>query len=220
MPFTGFSDEFLKSIIAESLKTSSPGVWNITRHYMYSRLAGLFRTHDDADKRCLSISHSAFLARLMGLQHAQLMEANYPEYNMLQLVFPDNAFEFCVSDQVLEHIEGNPYTAFQESVRVTKPGGFIVHTTCFMNEIHHTPKDFWRFTPDALRLVAEHCRVDVMDCGGWGNKDVWRFMELGFRTIPVPSDPSHPICRMAMKNEDSIPIVTWVVAQKPKFSAT
>jgi hypothetical protein len=83
-----------------------------------------------------------------------------------------------------------------------------------MNEIHNTPKDYWRFTPDALCLIANSCHVTVLDSGGWGNKDVWSFMELGFRTIPVPSDSSHPICRMAMENDDSIPIVTWVVVQK------
>ena len=214
MPFQGFSEEFLKSVIAESMKTSSPGSWNITRHYMYTRLREILKTHDGADKQCLAISHSVFLARLIGLQQARIMEANYPDHDMLRLVFPDNTFEFCVSDQVLEHIEGNPYNAFQESVRVTKPGGFIVHTTCFMNEIHSTPKDYWRFTPDALRMIAEHCGARVLDSGGWGNRDVWSFMELGFRTIPVPSDPAHPICRMAMKNEDAIPIVTWVVTQK------
>jgi SAM-dependent methyltransferase len=214
MPFQGFSEGFLKAIIAESLKTSVPGSWNITRHFMYSRLRGMLQAYDGNEKRCLSISHSAFFARLLGLKHTQLMEANYPEYNMLSLGFEDNVFEFCVSDQVLEHIEGNPFTAFEESVRVTKPGGFIVHTTCFMNEIHNTPKDYWRFTPDALCLIANSCRVAVLDSGGWGNKDVWSFMELGFRTIPVPSDPSHPICRMAMENDDSIPIVTWIVVQK------
>ncbi len=214
MPFQSFSEDFMKSIIAESLKTSPPGSWNVTRHYMYSKLNGILGTYDDASQNCLSISHSAFLARLMGLRQCRLAEANYPEHDMLHLAFADNMFDFCVSDQVLEHIEGNPYQAFQESVRVTRPGGFIVHTTCFMNEIHHTPKDFWRFTPDALRLMAEHCRVAVIDCDGWGNKDVWRFMELGFRTVPVPSDPSHPICQMAMINDASMPIVTWVVAQK------
>jgi SAM-dependent methyltransferase len=214
MPFQGFSEGFLKTIIAESLKTSAPGSWNITRHFMYSRLHGMLQANDSNAKRCLTISHSAFLAKLLGLKHTHLIEANYPEHNLLRLDFEDDAFEFCVSDQVLEHIEGNPFTAFQESVRVTKPGGFIVHTTCFMNEIHKTPKDYWRFTPDALCLIANSCRVAVLDSGGWGNKDVWSFMELGFRTIPVPSDPSHPICRMAMENDDSIPIVTWVVVQK------
>ncbi len=215
MPYQGFSEAFLKSVIAEALKTSSPGSWNITRHFMYSRLREILKAYDGTDKQCLSISHSAFLAKLMGLQQARIIEANYPEHDILRLVFPDDTFDVCLSDQVLEHVEGNPYDAFQESVRVTKPGGFIVHTTCFMNEIHHTPKDYWRFTPDALRMIAEHCRATVLEAGGWGNKDVWSFMELGFRTIPVPSDPHHPICQMAMQNDETIPIVTWVVAQKP-----
>ena len=148
------------------------------------------------------------------MRNARAIEANYPEHNLLGLSFPSDSFDFCVSDQVLEHVEGNPFTAFEESVRVTKPGGFIAHTTCFMNEIHETPKDFWRFSPDALRLMAQHAEAVVVESGGWGNKDVWSFMALGFRTIPVPRDPMHPICRMAMEKDEAIPIVTWVVAQK------
>jgi len=76
------------------------------------------------------------------------------------------------------------------------------------------PKDYWRFTPDALCLMAEDCRAVVLECGGWGNKDVWRYMELGFRMAPVPGDFNHPICHMAMKNEETLPIVTW----KPSHS--
>jgi len=215
MPYHGFSEDFMKSIIAEALKTSDPAGWNVTRHYMYLKLNGLLTSSDGDGKKGLSISHSVFLARLLGLRKAHLLEANYPEHDLLNLNFENNAFDFCVSDQVLEHVEGNPFAAFQESVRVTKPGGFIVHSTCFMNEIHGTPKDYWRFTPDALRMIAEHCQTTVLECGGWGNKDVWSFMELGFRTIPVPNDPSHPICQMAMQNDETIPIVTWVVTQKP-----
>jgi SAM-dependent methyltransferase len=218
MLFQGFSEAFLKAIIAEAPKTSPPGSWNITRHYMYSRLGGMLAAYDGDGKSCLSISHSAFLVRLLGLRSAHLTEADYPEHTLLNLDFPDTTFDFCVSDQVLEHIEGNPFAAFRESLRVIKPGGFIVHTTCFMNEIHNMPKDYWRFTPDALRLIAEDCRAVVLECGGWGNKDVWRYMELGFRAAPVPGDPNHPICRVAMKNEETLPIVSWVVAQKPSDS--
>lgn len=214
MPYQGFSEEFLKSIIAESFKTSAPGRWNITRHYMYSRLQSLLRPYDGMGKNCLAISHSSFFAKLLGLAQTHVTTADYPEHNMLCLKYPTDGFDFCVSDQVMEHIEGNPYRAFEESVRVTKRGGFIAHTTCFMNEIHNTPKDFWRFSPDALCMMAEHSGAVVIESGGWGNKDVWTFMELGFRTMRMPNDPSHPICQMAMKKDDSIPIVTWVVAQK------
>jgi Methyltransferase domain len=215
MPYQGFSEAFLKAIIAESLKTCQPGQWNVTRQYMYWKLQGMLQGYDKPDKSCLCISHSTFLARVLGLKTAHLTRADFPEHDMLNLRYPSEAFDFCVSDQVLEHIEGNPFAAFAESVRVIKSGGFVAHTTCFMNEIHETPKDYWRFTPDALRLMAAHAGAAVIESGGWGNRDVWTFMAMGFRTVPVPSDPSHPVCRMAMQNDETIPIVTWVIAQKP-----
>jgi hypothetical protein len=35
------------------------------------------------------------------------------------------------------------------------------------------------------------------------------------QTVPVPSsDPATPFWQMAMQNDDAIPIITWVVAQK------
>jgi SAM-dependent methyltransferase len=214
MPYQGLSEDFIKALISDSLEKAQTGQWNITRHYLYSRLMGMLKPYDGSDKRCLSLSHSILLGSVLGLQSVVVNEANFPEHNMLSLDFPSESFDFCISDQVLEHVEGNPFKAFEESVRVVKKGGFIVHTTCFMNQIHGSPNDYWRFSPDALRLMAADCDLQIIDCGGWGNKDVWAYMDLGFRTARVPTDPSHPICRMAMENDDTIPIVTWVVAQK------
>jgi SAM-dependent methyltransferase len=175
---------------------------------------GMLKPYNGSHKTCLSLSHSILLGAVLGLQNVTVTEANYPEHNMLSLDFPSETFDFCISDQILEHVEGNPFKAFEETVRVVKQGGFIAHTTCFMNQIHGSPNDYWRFSPDALRLMADDCGLRILDCGGWGNKDVWAYMELGFRTARVPTDPSHPIYRMAMENDDTIPIVTWVVARK------
>jgi SAM-dependent methyltransferase len=210
----GFSEEFLKALIEETIMSSPPGPWNITRHYMYTKLSGLLKGSDAHDKKCLSISNSENFARLIGLHDTSLTEANYPEQNILQLGFPPETFDFCVSDQVLEHVEGDPFIAFEESVRVVKKGGFIAHTTCFINQIHNMPRDLWRFTPDALSLIAKHCNTSVIENGGWGNKEVWTYIDLGFRWTKVPLSPSHPINHLAMKNDPSVPIVSWVVAQK------
>jgi hypothetical protein len=38
---------------------------------------------------------------------------------------------------------------------VLRPGGLVCHTTWFIDPTHAAPKDLWRFTPDALRLLAE-----------------------------------------------------------------
>lgn len=214
MQFPGLSEDFLKALIADSLEKAQRGQWNITRHYMYTRLMGRLTSYDGSQKKCLSLSHSTFLGAVLGLRRAEVREANFPEHNMLSLDFPSETFDFCISDQVLEHVEGSPFKAFEESVRVVKEGGYVVHTTCFMNPIHGSPNDYWRFSPDALRLMAVDCDLRIHDCGGWGNKNVWAYMDLGFRMARVPTDPSHPICRMAMENDDTIPIVTWVVAEK------
>ena len=211
---SGFSEEFLKALITETIHSSPLGPWNITRHYMYTKLTGLLKRFDGHTKQCLSISHSDTFARVLGLQSAALTEANYPEQNMLKLGFASETFDFCVSDQVLEHIEGDPFLAFEESVRVVKRDGFIAHTTCFMNEIHNMPRDLWRFTPDALCLLATHCNARVIEYGGWGNREVWNYIALGFRWAKVPQNHTHPIYHLAMQNDESVPIVSWVVAQK------
>lgn len=209
-----FSEDFLKAIIAEAIQSAPSGPWNITRHYMYSRLSGMLARFDGPERKCLSISHSETFARVLGIHDAALTEADYPEQNMLQLSYPSETFDFCVSDQVLEHIEGDPFKAFEESVRVVKKDGFVAHTTCFINEIHNMPGDLWRFTPDALRLLSTHSNAKIIESGGWGNREVWSFMALGFRWVKVPCNPSHPIYRLAMKNDESVPIVTWIVSQK------
>lgn len=214
MPYQRLSEDFIKALISDSLKKAQRGQWNITRHYMYTRLMGELKPYDDSQKQCLSLSHSTFLCAVLGIQRAVVSEANFPEHNMLSLGFPSETFDFLISDQVLEHVEGNPFKAFEETVRVVKNGGHVVHTTCFMNQIHGAPNDYWRFTPDALRLMADDCDLQVLDCGGWGNKNVWAYLDLGFRTAKVPTDPTHPIHRMAMQNDDTIPIVTWVVGRK------
>jgi SAM-dependent methyltransferase len=135
---------------------------------------------------------------------------------MMNLGFDDEIFDFCVSDQVLEHIEGDPFLAFAETVRVLKPGGFVCHTTCFLNEVHKAPGDFWRFTVDSLKLLAKHCGLTVTLAGGWGNREVISIMrDAQLRFKKIPNDPNNPIYQLATRNEPDWPISVWIIAQKP-----
>ena len=214
--------QLLKSI-ARAIKHGvlNFGVWrsphgtHITRYYMYRRLEGLF--HDEFQgrgKKILCISHSQELADLMGLKDATMIEANYPDHNITDLTeFESGQFDYIVSNQVLEHIEGNPQKAFDESMRVLKPGGVAVHTTCFINPIHGAPSDFWRFTPKALRLLAADFS-EIISVEGWGNRAVWIADFLGLRYVPIPHAPWHPLHKIATKNNTEWPIVTWIVARK------
>ena len=188
---------------------------HVTRFAMYLALKDICADNNrGAGKKILSISNSTKLIPIIGIESANVVEANYPEYNILDLyAFADDTFDFVISDQVLEHVEGNPKTAFDETFRILKPGGTAVHTTCFINPVHGAPKDFWRFTPDALRLLAEEFS-EIIVADGWGNRAVWVLDALGMRWAPIPHAKWHPLHVIAMRNNKEWPVSTWIVARK------
>lgn len=208
-----FSEGTSKQLIDFALRGGTG--WHITRKYMYQKLADQFAGMDSSSSRCLSISHSVFFGKILGLRNTQIVEANYPQHNIIDLQsFKDEEFDFCISDQVFEHIEGDPFTAFKETARVVRPGGLICHTTCFVTEIHGAPSDFWRFTPGALSLLANSSACEVVDIGSWGNREAWALINAGYRMAKIPDDPANPLYQLAMRNEVEWPIVTWIIARK------
>jgi len=185
---------------------------HVTRYYMYKHLAQ-FAEARSPDGRALSISQSEGLARLLGFEDGQIADAAYPEHSMFDLPFEDEEFDAVVSDQVLEHLEGDPQDAIDETFRVLKPNGIALHTTCFINPMHACPNDYWRFTPQALKLLtAKH--GDIVEVGGWGNPYVWLYSAIGLRFVPVPDNPWHPGHWVATKNDPQWPIATWVLTRK------
>jgi len=161
----------------------------------------------------LSISRSEGLGRLLGFEDEQITDAAYPEHSMFALPFDDEEFDAVVSDQVLEHLQGDPKDAIDETFRVLKPNGIALHTTCFMNPMHACPNDYWRFTPQALELLTTK-HAEIIDARGWGNPYVWLYSAIGLRFMPVPHARWHPGHWIATRNDPAWPIVTWVLAQK------
>lgn len=186
---------------------------HITRYYMYDYLASISDKLPNKKGRVLSISHSENIAELVGIEATEIIPANYPDHDFIDLQFEDESFDFIFSDQVLEHVEGNPQQAIAEAYRVLKPGGIAIHTTCFINPVHGVPKDFWRYTPEALALLHKDWQ-NIIEFGGWGNFDVWLAIRDGLRFVGVPHAKWHPYHKLATKNDPEWPIVTWVIAQK------
>ena len=204
----------LKAAVEASLEGAEASDYGLTRYAAYMALTGRLAAHDGLTRRCLSISGSRRLARILGFRAAKLVEAAYPEHTMLALNFADATFDACVSDQVLEHVEGNPFDAVRETFRVVKPGGFVVHATCLLNPVHREPGDFWRFTPDALALLCRSAGGEVLEAGSWGNRQALALTQVGIRSAKVPLDENHPLHRIATANDPTWPIHTWVVARK------
>lgn len=185
---------------------------HVTRYYMYKQLAKYRGAATKGEARVLSLSGSQALCRVLGYPESSIQDVAYPEYNILHLPFPDASFDAVVSDQVLEHVEGDPQQAMDESLRVLKSGGIMVHATCFINPIHAAPSDFWRFTPDALALLSKKARV--IEATGWGNVFIWLFFIFGVRYEKIPDNRFHPFNWLATFNQHRLPVTTWVVAQK------
>ena len=207
----------IRAGVARAVATTTRGQEHgahITRFVMYDELRKVGASIPPSPAaRALSISRSSQLVTVLGLDGTDVTEANYPEANILALPFGDAEFDYVVSDQVFEHIEGNPFDAMAETLRVCKPGGVVVHTTCFINPVHAWPGDFWRFTPQALRLLAGD-DVEVLANDGWGNPYVWVAAALGLRKTPVPRATWHPLHWAATKNHPKWPVATWIVARR------
>lgn len=186
---------------------------HMTRYAMYERLSEVGKSLPPIEGRALCISHSTHLLDLMGLKASGVTEANYPEYRMDALPFADGEFGVVISDQVLEHVEGDPVQAVEETRRVLRPGGLAIHTTVFAFPIHGSPSDYWRYTPDALRYMCRNFS-EILECGGWGSFDAWRWARRGLHFEPVPHATWHPLHKVATRNEPDWPIVTWIVARK------
>ncbi len=122
-------------------------------------------------------------------------------------------FDYVIADQVLEHVAGPPQKAFDECHRVLRPGGWVVHTTCFINPIHEAPADYWRFTPEGLRQLCQGY-ARVIECAGWGNPYAWLAVWLGLRFEGVPEASWHPLHRLAVGQNSDWPISTWVIAER------
>lgn len=187
----------------------------LTRYAMYQRLAGCVPPLGlpTAKGSVLSISGSALLGQVLGISPAIMVDASYPDYNVLNLSFPDERFDLVLFDQVLEHVEGNPQDAIDEIYRVLKPGGLLICGTVLVYPIHAYPSDFWRFTPEGLKLLCSDFS-EIVEYGGWGNMYVWFLAWLGLHQEPVPLCRWHPIHKVASFNDPNWKIVTWVVARK------
>lgn len=66
----------------------------------------------------------------------------------------DGSFDSIVCTQVLGDLL-YPHKVIAEFRRVLRPGGIVLLTEGFMNELHGKPRDYWRFTPFGLQALFE-----------------------------------------------------------------
>lgn len=85
------------------------------------------------------------------------------------LPFADGSYNGALLINILEHVYGAE-RLLGECARVLVPGGQLVLSVPFLFPVHPSPRDFWRFTPEALErmLVAAgfaDVRVELLGSG-------------------------------------------------------
>jgi SAM-dependent methyltransferase len=94
---------------------------------------------------------------------------------------PDDHYDVVASFDVFEHLE-RPWDAAAECIRVTRPGGLLVHRTLFAYRYHPSPVDYWRFSAQGLaHLFTRHGNVEPLVSG----------YDLRIRRRNAKGDPGH-----------------------------
>ena len=121
-------------------------------------------------KRCLQIGV------MHGAKYADHWEAadlydNSPlidyRYDVHDLKFAEGTFDIAVCNAVLEHVP-RPQKAVDELYRVLKPGGLVFVDLPWMQPFHEMPKDYWRATPEGLRVWMS--RFSEIECAHYAHE--------------------------------------------------
>jgi SAM-dependent methyltransferase len=140
----------------------------------------------------------------------KIFATDYPEVDIHNLPYNDDSYDYVFSDQVLEHVR-KPWVAIQEVQRVLKPMGLTVLTTCLLNAVHGVPHDYWRFTPDGLKVLCEDFSK-IHSCDGMGDLELVIRCLKGKRGQQVVAGT--PLEKKAMAYDGKNLLHTWIIAQK------
>lgn len=185
-----------------------------SRRQMYEKIEKFLYGKTES-RKCLFVGEDSTSGILTMIDNtSDIMITNKHNCDTMNIPFPDCSFDIVVSDQVIEHVE-NPFTAVEEMLRVTIPGGVSIITTCFMNPIHCNDssdecEDFWRFTPDGLRILCKGFS-QIHQSAGMGDFKLLYYCTSGHREDrSMDSD----LVKIAKGNDGRTYIHTWIIAEK------
>lgn len=130
----------------------------------------------------------------------------YPDFDLCLPYTGSKKYDVIFCEQVLEHVV-DPQRALITLNHMLNPNGILIVSTPFLIKIHQCPKDYWRFTPDGLKLLIERADLSVERLCSWGNRSCIRANLTNknwAKYWPLRS----------LYNEDDFPVVVWAYARK------
>lgn len=94
---------------------------------------------------------------------------------------PAATFDAVICTQVFEHL-AHPELAARSIATLLKPGGLLLLTAPFINNVHYDPTDFRRFTPECLEMILRDAGFQVQYVSYGGNSLVGTGSLLGMVT--------------------------------------
>ena len=87
-----------------------------------------------------------------------------------------NKFDLVISFDTLEHVK-YPHKLCENMVAAAKPSGLVYLSTLFAWP-YHSSKDYFRFSPDALKVCFEGLLIDIILCG-WDEDSTYLKKQTG-----------------------------------------
>jgi SAM-dependent methyltransferase len=140
-------------------------------HALKDRLAA----EDSESRKAVVMTGSLRLAYALGLAKTRLLVLDYPDFTLENLALLSEEYDFLVADRALHRCDSLDDAA-REVMRVLKPGGWFVLTTCGLDFSSNMPIDWRRLAPAAIARLFPHACAVAMGGGptaGWiaGRKD-------------------------------------------------
>lgn len=143
---------------------------HVTRYATEWNLGWFFLTEAAAGRlyggKVLEISGRSSMRQYLLKPNTVFVEAIYPEVDVVALdkKYAEASFDMVIAESVLEHV-ASPFLAVLQMHRVLREGGHMLLMMPSTYPYHFGPFDFWRVTPDSLKvLAAPFSRVAMCGC--------------------------------------------------------